>query len=835
MSSHREIVERRLAQAEAEAKCRDEEAIQDLPKPLSLHNYAERMKHIKLDKWQVNLCERLEKAFWLSQADKFVDEILSIDYRPARPYRVMPSGLIISEHEFRRGRNHATRAAIHAPPQFGKSILISQCYPAWILGFDPLHRFRLATYNIFHSARFSVVVKNLIRSPEHRAMFPDKEGCLPAQTKAVEWSTLARLGLNDGQASFTALGLLSGFVGTGADTLLIDDPYKSAEEALSDVIRDKTWRFWTDTASPRMNEHSNVFIMFHRYHQDDMGGRAIGGGDFDLWRYAAQSDGEYEDEESGLKFADPMGRDDGEYLSPRFGELYYLRQKKNEQVWYSQFQGRPSAKTGNMFNVGLLQTILPSELPEMLFRVRAWDNAATQGGGAFTAGVLMGIDAAENIYIFDVVREQVGTAEREKLQQATAEKDGKMVHIHAPEDPGSAGKDVALEFEQHFSKQGYSVTTDKAGSADDASGKRVYGHSKVMRAYPFSKATNSSKVFVVRKPDGEMPDWFRAFKTELQHFPASTYKDQVDAASDAHSFLKKLFYRGLVIKGASHDNLLRRSLFEMRFGEKVPAHWEVEAAVRLAPDGSKPSGFAIVARAAENAYLGELVFVVAAERFYAHNPIEVFNALQAALARTCSRGAQHPLVIWISRGANEIFQVASQKLNIHVVEFLDDEKAGIPETNFYFQNIPVRSPFYDRIGTSRCLCLVDDDQISDKGIKDERGLLSLRQELATWSYTDHGEVQPFGGITLDCVRMTLHQFALSATQLTPAEKRLAKLAPEHRPEAIKKLLGTPQFPEALLAQERALYLIRTLEEKEKRNGDGLHIGPRAVVRRYRKR
>ncbi len=83
--------------------------------------------------------------------------------------------------------------------------------------------------------------------------------------------------------------------------------------------------------------------------------------------------------------------------------------------------------------------------------------------------------------------------------------------------------------------------------------------------------------------------------------------------------------------------------------------------------------------------------------------------------------------------------------------------------------------------------------------------------------------------------MTLHQFALSATQLTPAEKRLAKLAPEHRPEAIKKLLGTPQFPEALLAQERALYLIRTLEEKEKRNGDGLHIGPRAVVRRYRKR
>jgi hypothetical protein len=47
------------------------------------------------------------------------------------------------------------RAAIATPPQFGKSIIISQSYLAWILGYDPAHRFRLATYNTFHSARFS--------------------------------------------------------------------------------------------------------------------------------------------------------------------------------------------------------------------------------------------------------------------------------------------------------------------------------------------------------------------------------------------------------------------------------------------------------------------------------------------------------------------------------------------------------------------------------------------------------------------------------------------------------------------------------------------------------
>ena len=38
---------------------------------------------------------------------------------------------------------------------------------------------------------------------------------------------------------------------------------------------------------------------------------------------AIRGDGEYEDEETGLKFPDPMGRSEGEYLSLRFGELHF--------------------------------------------------------------------------------------------------------------------------------------------------------------------------------------------------------------------------------------------------------------------------------------------------------------------------------------------------------------------------------------------------------------------------------------------------------------------------------------------------------------------------------
>lgn len=761
----------------------------------SLAEYVETVKHIRLDAWQIDLCERLEKAFWLAQAAKFKFGEITVD---GADYVEAPSGLLIAKTEFTEKRNKGTRAAIHAAPQFGKSIIISQCYPAWILGYDPIHRFRLSTYNVFHSARFSVVIKHVLLSPEHKAFFPDPAGHINPKSKAVEWSTNARLEVADGQSSFTALGLQSGFTGTGADTLLIDDPYKSMEEALSEVIRDKTWRFHTDTAAPRLNDQSNEFIMFHRYHQDDMGGRAIASGEFDLWRYAAEADGAYEDEESGRVFVDPMLRPEGEYLSDRFSEAYYTRQKINEQVWNSQFQGRPTSKSGNLFDVSKIRVIQPHEVPALVHEVRAWDNAATEGGGAFTAGVRMGIDASGRIVIRNVKREQVGTAERLALQYSTADEDGLLVQIHAPQDPGSAGKDVAFQFEQALGAKGFNVTTTMVSG------------SKEMRAYPLSQAVNSGLVDIV--DDG----WdIKAFKNELHNFPLGTYKDQVDAASDGYSHLFKLFHRGLVIKNFNpFVNLVSWQRFAIRFGApRVPEHWEVSAGIKFEGDSSKPSAWCITARAAENANLGEAAFIVAAARMFTGDAGEVLLELKKALRRFCAKGVEQVQTIFIARGNAEVIQLAQEKFDVTLTEFADDETAGVPETNWYFQPLPNQNhPFENRVGASHCYLLVDGDQI-DVPV-DDNGLLSTRQELATWAYNDKGEPQPFGGPTLNCARMTLYNFALSATAMTKEEKRIAKLPDELKPAEVLKHVGMPDFVERYMAQQHAVNQIKIQEEKE---------------------
>lgn len=782
--------------------------------------YVERAKRLVLDPWQKDLCNRLERAFWIAQAAKF-------EFRDIGTGMVYaPNGFGIVAEDFYTRQNKGSHAAIHGPPQHGKSVIISMSYPAWILGYDPTHRFRLATYNENHSEKFSLVIRYLMRSPEHQAMFPDPVGWIhPLSKKRSEWSTNARVAMNDGQSSFSALGLRTGFVGTGFDTLLMDDPYKGIEEALSEVIRDSSWRFYSDTAHPRWEEHANEFIMFHRYHQDDMGGRAIATGYFELWRYAAVDDGPYVDSTTGLTYPClPLYRAKGERLSPRKSEALYLDLMKNDQMWQSQFQGRPTSLAGGFFNVALLKTTCDSQelRSRIVYWVRAWDNAATEGGGAFSAGVLMGIDSSGAVYVFHVAREQLNTAQRKLLQGSTAENDGVMVPVHGPEDPGSAGRDVAFEFREDLGQFGYNAMTTKVSG------------SKESRAYNYSKAVNSSTVYLVQcceawETCSHATKWDHAiYKDELQHFPVSTYKDQVDASADAYNYLRGVFYRGLVVRNFSSANLLRWDRFSSKFGDKIAGHWEVSGAIRLAKDSSTPSGWVLMARASEDAGIGEVAFVVAASRMYVDNPVPLISGLRAAMLKHCVKGTDAARVVWIRSDGPDVVVLTSVKHGLNLSRFENEATAGLPELNYYFEPLTTPSPFDSQVNASRLQLLVDPLQMEKAS--DDGGLLPVRQEVVSWAYNEKHEPQPFGGITLDCMRMILYNFALTATALTADQKREAKLREEHRQENVLKKLNTPEFVDAYWAREAELRKMEVQEQLQKRNGGDGFVGRRPLSR-----
>lgn len=203
---------------------------------------------------------------------KFLDRTFKFELHPWQRNYLVP---LLESLYYTRGR----RVLVHAPPQFGKSILCSKRFPAWALGRDPLKRIVLAGYNVTHSTtQFAEPVRDLMLSPEYLEMFPDAGCRIPARCSAEGFSTAARRALNDGQDSLTAVGLLSGFTGKGGgpnDILIVDDPYASPDDARSPVINDKVWRWWNELVSVRVHPDANVLVMFHRYHEDDLAGRLM--------------------------------------------------------------------------------------------------------------------------------------------------------------------------------------------------------------------------------------------------------------------------------------------------------------------------------------------------------------------------------------------------------------------------------------------------------------------------------------------------------------------------------------------------------------------------------
>jgi predicted phage terminase large subunit-like protein len=380
----------------------------------------------------------------------------------------------------------------------------------------PDHRIKLACYNITHATRFGKIVRDIMQSSEFAALFTNPDLQLPKVTSAESWSTLARLKMRDTQPSFKALGLATGFIGEGADTLLLDDPYASPEEAYSETINGKVHSFWSDTAKPRLNEKTNVVVMFHRYQEYDLAGWLMEQepDEWELIRYAAVADGQYRHPVTERLYDDPLGRKEGEKLSPRFSDAWIASQQQNSFVWLSQFQGRPTAKGGLFFKSEWFGIV--GAVPANCKRVRYWDKAgADEGKGDFTVGLLMAEDANGIFYVEDVERFQLTAHARNERIKQTTELDRQAygnIQTHVEQPPGLAKESTDEVIRQ---LKGYSAYAD------------VVRGDKTERAEPFKAQCQAGNVKLIK---GE---WNRKYLDELTAFPAGKNDDQVDTSSGA--------------------------------------------------------------------------------------------------------------------------------------------------------------------------------------------------------------------------------------------------------------------------------------------------------------
>jgi predicted phage terminase large subunit-like protein len=381
------------------------------------------------------------------------------------------------------------------PPRHGKSEYSSKYLPAWFIGTYPEKRVILTSYEATFAASWGRKARNLLEE------FGGDFGVQVAKSPSAadQWDVEGRGG---GMVTAGAGGAITG---KGAHLAIIDDPIKNAEEAASQTIRDKIWEWWQSTLYTRLEPDGVVIVIQTRWHEDDLCGRlkqearTVGG---ERWRILNL----------------PAILNDGSALWPERYSLDRLNQIKRSvgsYYWESLYQQNPTAREGSFFKVNRLNFI--DEQPFNLQCVRAWDLAATEGDGDYSAGVKIGKDADGRIFICDVQRGQWASDERDKWIKYTAGSDGKQCKIRIAQDPGQAGKSQALQLTRMLS--GYVVKSE------------VVSGDKSTRADGYSSQVNGGNVWIVKGP------WNRDYIEELRQFPKGKHDDQVDGSSDAFNEL----------------------------------------------------------------------------------------------------------------------------------------------------------------------------------------------------------------------------------------------------------------------------------------------------------
>ena len=249
------------------------------------------------------------------------------------------------------------RLIVTMPPRHGKTQQISKFFPAWFTGRDPYRSTIIATYNDDYAGDIGRDVRDVLRHPRHRDVFPQCKLKTGAQgSDRIKTSA-------NGQLSFVGRG--SSSTGRGGHLLIADDLIKDAEEADSPTIREKIWNWFVKVFLTRqMRAGSCVVLVMTRWNEDDVVGRLT-----DPHNPA------YNKEEASkwkvlnlpaiAELSDPMGRKPGEALWPERFPLPMLEAQKriDPMGFMALYQQRPSPEEGAFFRAAWLKTYVAANRP----------------------------------------------------------------------------------------------------------------------------------------------------------------------------------------------------------------------------------------------------------------------------------------------------------------------------------------------------------------------------------------------------------------------------------------------------------------------------------------
>jgi predicted phage terminase large subunit-like protein len=390
------------------------------------------------------------------------------------------------------------RLMLLLPPGSAKSTYASRIFPVWWFAHHPASAVIAASHTTTLAEHFGRSVRDLVA----------EKGDALGLTLRQDVRAAGNFETTDGSQYF-AIGVRGAVTGRRADLALVDDPIRCLNDADNFSCREHLWEWFRSELLTRMKPRGRIVLVMTRWHTDDLAGRLIERGGWNVLRFPAFA-------EAG----DPLGREEGTALWPEWEDHNALLEKKallGERHFSALFQQAPLGEAGQMFDPRKLRVV--DSVPKGA-GVRAWDLAGSLGESGnpdWTVGVKLVRDESGQIYVDDVIRFRALAAEVAARIRDAAERDGRDVTIGLPQDPGQAGKAQILYLTQLLAGHRI-VATPESGS-------------KATRATPVASQMSAGSVSIRRA------EWNTVFLDELANFPNGQKDDQVDALARAFELL----------------------------------------------------------------------------------------------------------------------------------------------------------------------------------------------------------------------------------------------------------------------------------------------------------
>jgi len=287
---------------------------------------------------------------------RYLESYIGVQYPN---YRFSPHNYLISQKLRDLESGEIRRLMIFMPPRHGKTMQVSEYFPAWYLGRNPHHQVIAATYSYERASDIGRKVRNQLIDPLHQNIF--KECNISADSKGANKLSTQQDG------NYYSVGVGGAIVGRGANLFIIDDPVKSREEAESITARRKIIEWFKAVAYTRLMPDNRIVLVMTRWHFDDLAGRLLDEGK-EPWEILslpaiAESD-------------DIIGRKPGEALWSSdypVETLEGIRNSIGSREWNAQYQQRPLDEEGGMIKLKNFKRYEERELMK-------YDVAAMAGG-----------------------------------------------------------------------------------------------------------------------------------------------------------------------------------------------------------------------------------------------------------------------------------------------------------------------------------------------------------------------------------------------------------------------------------------------------------------------